>query len=136
MGFSRLDILVRSRDGRNVAVEEAFFFTRPDGSRITVLVGSEADGASSPFGAWNVLPPFGEYWPACVLHDAMYGGMTDPPIETQEEADLIFSEALESLQVPLVTRSALYEAVRLFGGKAWRTWRYARKEGVKDVRSA
>lgn len=119
VGFSTLDILVRTGDGRHMVVVEPFAFTRPNGQQVTVLAGATTDGVSSPHGSWNICPPFGMYWLAGVLHDACYHAETSPIITAQEEADLIFAEALEALGVDSMMRTTLHQAVRRFGDKAW-----------------
>lgn len=119
MGFSIADISVRTRDGLCFTVAEPFSFLRPSGETIMVAAGARCDGASSPRGAWTVVPPFGAYWMAAVLHDAMYRGQTRPIIMDRATADLIFAEAMEALGVPHTTRAALYEAVRMCGESHW-----------------
>lgn len=117
--FSRTDIAVRTSDGLNVTVLEPFVFTRPNGETITVCVGATSDGVSAPREAWSATPPFGAYWLAGVLHDAMYRLQTRPLIVERATADAIFLEAMEALKVPRATRIALYEAVHQFGEAAW-----------------
>ena len=66
---------------------------------------------------WGMIPPFGTYWLAAVLHDFLYRE-TD---RTKEECDLLFLEAMKSLGVDLLLREAIYEGVRFGGGEAFNT---------------
>lgn len=103
-------------------LEEPFVFISPSLGRIEVEAGFDTDYASVPRGLWNLYPPDGEYTEAAVIHDALYwhqalteGGL---PV-TREQADLVFLEGMKALGIGWLTRSILYRAVRLGGGKAW-----------------
>ena len=117
-GFSSPNILVRTSDGHNVTLAEPMTFIRPfnvGGERVTVPVGATSDGASIPRQAWDLLPPFGPYWRAAVLHDYLYRD-TDRP---KDECDLIFFEAMLALGVELSLARVIYNAVDQFAGAAF-----------------
>lgn len=93
---------------------------------IEVPYGFRTDGASVPRPFWNIIPPWGEYGQAAVLHDFLCEYRTiivrgEAQSISREEADFIFREAMEVLNVPKVQREAMHAAVRS----------YARLKGIK-----
>lgn len=122
-GFHELPLKVSSSDGRNFVLLAPFSFVTKAGDIITVPIGAESDGASTPRGTWNVLPPFGKYWPAAFLHDFLYRYTTLP----KAECDNLLNEAMESLGVEEVERIAIYEGVHLGGQTAFDQDRSTRK---------
>ncbi len=121
-GFLQPYADVRTSDGHNVTLLAQLQFVRPltvGGQIITVPAGATSDGASIPQQAWNLLPPFGPYWLAAVVHDSMYRGTTMPRIEARSDADLIFFEAMLALGVELSLARVIYNAVDRFGHAAW-----------------
>lgn len=110
-------ILTPLSDGRNwKLVEELLYETNvPKTHLITVPAGFITDFASVPRVFWRVIPPWGKYGRAAVVHDWLYkekGG-------DRETADLIFLEAMTFLGVAKWKRYVMYWAVRCFGGPAW-----------------
>lgn len=101
-----------STDGRSVTLTEPLIFVSLErGATTTVPAGFASDGTSTPRAVWDILPPFGKYWRAAILHDYLYR-------ETwldQETCDGIFLEAMESLGVSRLERAAIYAGVRLGG---------------------
>jgi hypothetical protein len=84
--------------------------------------GFVTDFASVPRFFWRIVPPWGRYSPAAVVHDYLYAtGRV-----SRAEADRVFLSLMEQLGVPLWKRTVMYRAVRIFGGAAWDEWR--RKE--------
>jgi len=125
---SRNDLLVRTSDGRNFTLQEPLEFVLDAGMRYRVPVGAQTDGASTPAALWPILPPFGGYWLAAVLHDAAYRGTLEimerdggwaPAGLSREQADLLLLEAMIALDVPEATRFAIYEGVRAGGNRAF-----------------
>ncbi len=98
-----------------------------DGRVIDVPRGFETDFASVPRFFWRIVPPWGRYSPAAVVHDYLYftGKVT------RAEADRVFLGHMERLGVPLWKRTVMYRALRFFGGSAWDECR--RNEKVKSV---
>jgi len=115
MPFKNTDLAVRTSDGRNIVLLEDLVYVTEAGETIIVPVGSTADGCSTPREVWNLLPPFGQYWLAAVLHDFLYRKTT----RTQAECDLLFLEAMKSLDVDLLIRETIYEGVHLGGSWAF-----------------
>lgn len=94
---------------------------------VTVPEGFLTDGASVPRFFWNILQPFGEYFPAALLHDFLYskGGAVYP--FSRRQVDVLFLEAMYNIGVGWATRHTIYTAVRLFGRKPWK-----KRSGEKD----
>lgn len=111
MGFVKTDLSFISSDGRNITTLEPIVLTRPNGEVITAPPGFTSDGASTPKSIWWLIPPFGTYWLACVLHDFLYRVSGRP----KDECDTILMEAMTSLGVELFLREAIYEGVHLGG---------------------
>ena len=111
-------------DGRRARLLQPFRVRlRELGERvIEVPQGFETDFASVPRFFWRVVPPWGRYSPAAVVHDYLYcAGKV-----TRAEADRAFLTIMQRLGVPAWKRSIMYWAVRWFGGLAWegcRKWK-------------
>jgi len=83
--------------------------------KVIVPEGSKTDFASVPRVFWNILPPWGRYGWAAVIHDYLYRhGMYNRMI-----ADLVFLHAMRELDVPEWKQTVMFEAVRLFGKSAY-----------------
>jgi len=87
---------------------------------ITVPVGFTTDYASVPRILWNILPPTGKYTKASVIHDYLY--FYDGEY-TRKQADAIFLEAMESLDVGFITRYVMWSGVRMGGWVPWSNYR-------------
>lgn len=113
--------------GKRMVLKEFDYFVGSLGSgiRVNVPVGFETDGASVPKPLWWILPPYGKYGQAAIVHDKLYrDGMLlvdGMPIHiTRARADEIFLEALEVLKVNPLVRNSMYLAVRLFGASSFK----------------
>lgn len=84
---------------------------------VNVPIGFHTDFASIPRLLWAFLPRWGKYGNAAVIHDYLYWHQP----RTRREADDIFLEGMEVLEVPKWKRKAIYFAVRWFGSIAWRS---------------
>ncbi|KKM63235.1 hypothetical protein LCGC14_1513520 [marine sediment metagenome] len=94
------------------------------GREIIVSSGFETDFASVPRLFWRVVPPWGKYSPAAVVHDFLYAtGET-----TRKEADKIFLKYMKLLGVKPWRRKIMYRAVRMGGSFAWQKHRIVEKE--------
>jgi hypothetical protein len=85
------------------------------GNTITIPVGFTTDFASVPKAFWNLLPPWGKYGCACVLHDWLYWNQATDRVT----ADNILREAMEVCKVSVVDINIIYEGVRIGGQHAW-----------------
>jgi hypothetical protein len=86
---------------------------------IVVPAGFITDFASVPKGLWNIFPPFGEWAAAAVVHDYLYKTQGLNGKYDRKQADKIFKEAMEVLEVPKWKRELMYNAVRTFGKGGW-----------------
>ena len=105
-------------DGKTwVLMREFGYDVGTEGStdQINVPVGFETDFASIPRLFWIVLPKWGKYGNAAVVHDWLYWNQQ----RSREAADTVLLEAMGVLGVGAVVRFVIYRAVRLFGGLAW-----------------
>jgi hypothetical protein len=96
---------------------------------VHVPTGFVTDFASIPQIFWSALKPDGIYAYAAVLHDYLYWHQQT----SKEEADRVFDSCMEDFGVGSVTRGAMYEAVNIFGGWAWKENRMARMSGERRV---
>lgn len=94
---------------------EDFSYTGDDGATFTAPKGMQTDLASIPRPLWNIMPPFGKYTGAAVIHDFLY--QTQPI--TKEAADHILADAMDLAGVPHVERMAIYDGVKFGGQAAW-----------------
>lgn len=123
-GFQSDDFTVSTSDGRNFVLLNSVIYIAKDGTKWIIPADTTSDGASTPRFTWDVLPPFGAYWRAAVLHDAAYrgtlvnadGGEANLP---KDKCDNLLLEAMELCGVDIIDRQAIYQAVRLAGGEAF-----------------
>lgn len=82
------------------------------GRRIVVPKGFMTDGASVPQALWSLLPTWGRYSRAAVIHDYLCflitKGQPHPEAPTRQEADDIFREAMRVVGTGTITRFILY----------------------------
>lgn len=93
--------------------------TLEDDCWVNVPDGFLTDGASVPQILWSLIPPWGAYGQAAVLHDYLceYLSITRngvPERITRETADEIFNAAMLVLEVPTATRKTLYAGVTAY----------------------
>jgi hypothetical protein len=91
---------------------------------LTVPKGFITDFASTPQLFWNILPPWGRYGKAAVIHDYLYqnAGRIDHKIYTRKYADVMFRNAMKELGVKRWKRFVMYWGVRLGGWKPWNNY--------------
>lgn len=126
---TRNDVLVRTSDGRNFVIQENIDIARDDGATFRVPFGATTDGASTPREMWSAIPPFGQHWLACVVHDACYrgtilretvDGQWIPAMLSKSDSDVMLLDCLSALGVEQVLKEAIYEGVVRFAAKAFR----------------
>lgn len=83
---------------------------------IHVPTGFETDYASVPKGLWNIMPPWGQYGKAAVLHDFLYRKSSG---FSKTLGDAIFLDAMEILGVSWWRRTIMYLGVRYFGHSSY-----------------
>jgi Protein of unknown function (DUF1353) len=81
------------------------------------------DGASVPRILWNIIPPWGSYSGAALVHDWLYRTRTccasSTKTITKEEADRVFYELMLEDGVRKSRAWVMWQAVAFLGGKAW-----------------
>lgn len=87
--------------------------------RVVIPAGYLTDGASVPRAFWSVVPPWGQYGAAVVVHDLLceylsYSVKGKPRKCTRAQADAILLEAMQALEVPHAMAAAIYDAVCLY----------------------
>jgi len=76
-----------------------------------------------------VLPKWGKYGNAAVIHDWIYSNQEC----NREKADKILLEAMGVLSVPKWQRVSIYHAVRYFGWFAWIRNQWDREVGYSRI---
>jgi hypothetical protein len=96
---------------------------------VEVPAGFVSDLASIPPIFYTALRPDGEYAYAAIIHDFLYWTQTRP----RKTADQVFRLAMADFEVSNTTISAIYQAVRRFGGRPWEENALLRSQGEKRV---
>lgn len=109
------DLIVKDIDGDTWLLMQPLIYEAKNGTRYTVNAGVTTDLASIPRFFWRFYPKSGPWNEAAVLHDCRY---TEQDV-TRAEADALFLEAMEWLNVKPSTRRIFYYGVRVGGWKAW-----------------
>ena len=98
-----------------------------EGSEQTIkpVEGFETDFTSVPRLLWWLLPRWGRYGNAAIIHDYLYrgGAITGPGsnwiLPNRKRSDEIFLEAMTVLEVSWWQKWPLYWGVRAFGWAVW-----------------
>jgi hypothetical protein len=99
------------------------------GDSVEVPVGFVTDFASIPRLFWILLPKWGRYGHAAVVHDFLYWQQQ----RRRREADSIFLEGMKVLSVSLLVRYVMFGAVWTFGWLSWLNNRWDRLAGINRV---
>lgn len=97
---------------------------KDSGVRIEVPARFTTDFASVPRVAWPIVSPI-DHPSAPIIHDWLYfiHQWPDHMPMTRKQADQILLEALQVDGAGWLKRRMMYRAVRMFGGRAWRSKR-------------
>jgi hypothetical protein len=120
-------------DGKTWVVLRPFGYdcgTEDSGDRIDVEIGFMTDFASVPRPLWILLPKWGKYGNAAVIHDWLYWAQSRL---NRAEADAVFFEAMTVLTVSAWQKYPMYWAVRAFGWLAWWRNQWDRADGFDRV---
>ena len=96
---------------------------------VVVPTGFITDFASIPRIFWQLLPSDGIYTYPAVIHDYLYWSQHTE----RKTADKIFRYAMQDFNVDDSTVTAIYTAVRLGGGLAWRSNANLKQKGEKRI---
>jgi hypothetical protein len=114
-------ILTPLPNGKSWKLHQGFSYETDLGALIEVPAGFVTDLASVPRILWPLLPPFGRYTGAAVVHDWLYSEhRLGHGHFARCNADSILLEAMIDLNVGRVTRNLVWIGVRLGGWWAWR----------------
>ena len=105
-------------DGKTWVIRRDFGYDigeEGSGNTIDVPIGFMTDFASVPRPLWALLPRWGKYGNAAVIHDYCYWEQRF----TRKRSDDIFREAMQVLDVSKWQIFLMYYAVRLGGSLAW-----------------
>jgi len=130
--FTEVLIVSPLADGRTWVTRKEFGYDvgeEGSGNSIDVPIGFMTDFASIPRLLWIILPTWGKYGNAAVIHDYCYWDQS----RSREESDRIFREAMEVLEVPAFTISLMYYAVKFFGHWAWEGNKRLKEMGLSRV---
>jgi hypothetical protein len=130
--FTSILLVSPLADGNTWVLMRDFGFsvrTREGLLPIKVDIGFQTDFASIPRPFWIVLPKWGKYGNAAVIHDWLYWKQQT----TRAVADSALWQGMHDLNVPTWQRQAIYWAVRVFGWVAWARNRADRLAGYDRV---
>lgn len=104
-------------------ITEDFSYSSDQFGVIAVKAGLVTDFASIPREVWGILDPEDPVilYPSA-LHDAGYsyqGAFPGQPILSREQVDQLLREAMGISGADELTKTAVYDAVRLFGESHW-----------------
>jgi len=99
------------------------------GETIEVPVGFVTDFTSVPRILRGIIPCWGKYGNAAVIHDYCYWEQK----YTRKRADEIFREAMGVLEVSRIHRAVLYWMVRLFGWIHWYRNTKDKENGIQRI---
>lgn len=117
-------------DGDNWMLREPLRYTLdPTGKVIEVPKGFVTDFASVPPVLHSLLGATGPYGMPAIVHDFLYWSQAC----SKDQADQLFRLAMGDSEVSPWLRQALFVAVRVFGGRAWRANRTERAAGLLRV---
>ena len=84
---------------------------------VAIEEGFLTDGASIPKVVHGMMGPWGAYFPAALIHDALYAAR--PEGVSREDADRVFLELMLRDRVDRQQAVMMHAAVRAFGQLAW-----------------
>ena len=112
-GFSQgTRVVVEQIDDENWKVREPFAYTGQEGTPFDVYREMETDFASVPRVFVWLLPRYGAYTKAAMVHDLLWREYACEGRMSYRDADGIFRRALRELEVPFLRRWMMWTAVR------------------------
>jgi hypothetical protein len=113
MGFSEdCRVIVEQVDDKNWKVKEPFSYTGGKGEKFDVPLDMTTDFASVPRMFVWLLPTYGAYTKAAIVHDLMWRKFASQDRMNFIDADGIFRRAMRELEVPFWRRWIMWSAVR------------------------
>jgi hypothetical protein len=130
--FTSILLVSPLADGRTWIIRQEFGYdvgAQGSDDQITVPVGFQTDFASIPRPFWVILPQWGKYGSAAVIHDWLYWDQN----RSRAASDAVLLESMVVSKVGFLVRYAIYTAVRLFGWLAWYRNQADRVDGFQRV---
>jgi hypothetical protein len=130
--FTNILVVSPYADGKTWYLRRTFAYdVGAEGSKKTIIVpqGFTTDFASIPRIFWAVLPRWGKYGNAAVIHDFLYYQQK----YHRKRADQIFLEAMGVLEVPPWQKYLIYGAVRVGGWLAWSCNKKKKEQGLRKM---
>ncbi|PXY20852.1 DUF1353 domain-containing protein [Prauserella muralis] len=112
MTFVDPHVSVTQTDDYLWRLDRHLFYDDPDDGRMGVRRGYVTDFASVPRAIWWLVPTYGNYTPAAVLHDFLITHMIPAGAFSSRRVDRIFREAMRSLGVSFPRRWLMWAGVR------------------------
>ncbi len=111
-------VIEPDEDERTAFVHEQFSYESDLlGRRIVIPKGFRTDGASVPRLFWNIIPPWGRYGMAAVIHDYLYRWQRT----SRRMADDTLLEAMWVKRCAFWQYACIWIAVRIAGSFAWKS---------------
>ena len=107
---------IGGKKGKMWEIYEPINIKLSDGSYLEIPKGFSTDLSTVPKSLWGVLPPFGNFLLAALVHDYLYVTKDKRGRKFADKEMLIISNANNKNKVDNYFR---YYAVRLFGGLYW-----------------
>ena len=122
--FTEILLVSPLSDGKTWTIQKKFSYYVGEldrGEVVDVPVGFETDFASVPAIFRPLVPKWGKYGKAAIVHDYCYWVQSFSWDQnfTRKRADQIFREAMTVLGVASWRKFLMFWAVRLFAGMAW-----------------
>ena len=130
--FTNALVITPLSDGRTWVLMKSFGYdVGAEGSadKIDVPLGFMTDFASIPRPFWAILPRWGRYGNAAVLHDWLYWSQERP----RPASDRVMLEAMTVLEVPAWEKYLVYWCVRALGWIAWKRNQWDRAGGFDRI---
>jgi len=131
--FTEILLVSPLADGETWVIRERFSYhvgAEESKEVINVPIGFQTDFASVPWLLTLIVPRWGKYGKAAVVHDFVYSQEDSSLPYDRRRADRIFLEGMAVLGVARWRRTLMYWAVRAFG---WRAWNRALRRIAEDV---
>ncbi len=102
--------------------------TKYSKNKVVIPFGFKTDFASVPRLLWGLIPPWGRYGKATIVHDYLYQNHQDTNLtllkrmfsSERKKADTIFKEAMQVLAVKRWKVFVMYWGVRIGGWLSWK----------------
>lgn len=130
--FTEILLVSPLADGKTWVIQKEFTYyvgELDSDETVTVPLGFQTDFASVPPVFRWLIPRWGKYGKAAIIHDYCYWEQR----YTRERSDQIFREAMGVLGVARWKMFLMYQAVRLFGWWAWRANQKRRQAELERV---